>query len=52
MVRGGQGENYFDAKTVPISHVNKNKIHKNNDFMTLLAIESIENTINNAIEVL
>lgn len=36
---------------VPISHVNKNKIHKNNDFMTLLAIESIENTINNAIEV-
>jgi len=39
------------AKTVPRNHANKNTPNKNSDFMLIFAIERIENTIKNAIEV-
>ncbi|MDE7253422.1 MAG: hypothetical protein K2O32_10835 [Acetatifactor sp.] len=29
---------------VPRNHINKNMLHKNNDFMPFFVIESIENT--------
>lgn len=32
------------AKMVPKNHANKNMPHKNNDFMSLSTIKSIENT--------
>jgi len=47
-------EKYFKevgAKTVPRNHVNRNIPNKNSDFMLIFAIESIENTIKNAIKV-
>lgn len=47
--KGNQGK--IGAKTVPRNHANKNTPHKNNDFMLFLAIESIKNTIKNAIQI-
>ena len=44
-------ENFFGAKTVPRNHVNKNTLYKNNDFILFFAIESIENTSKNAIQI-
>lgn len=44
-------KNHFGAKTVPRNHANKNKLHKNNDFMRFFAIESIENTTKKAIQI-
>lgn len=37
-------KNYFCTKTVPRNQVNRNKLHKNNDFMLYSAMKSIENT--------
>ncbi len=39
------------AKTVPRNHANKNTPHKNSDFVLIFAIESIENTTKNAIQI-